>query len=68
MIRDLTDIEGGEGTDEIEVDGVRLVVGDPLLHRGLHVGVVVEVLAHGGVVLEFHAASPEQRFILCHTT
>ena len=41
MNHERTDIEGGKGTDEIEVGPVRLVVRDLLLHRVLYVGVVV---------------------------
>ena len=64
MQRCLTEPEGGEGADEIEVGCVGIVVRDLLLHRILHSGVIAEVVAHCRVVFEFRAASPGRGFTL----
>ena len=64
----VTDVEGGEGTDEVKVGAVRIVVGDLLLHRVLYVGVVGEVVAHGRILMEIHAAGPGLGVVRCHTT
>ena len=64
----VTDVEGGEGADEVKVGAVRIVVGDLLLHRVLYVGVVGKVVAHGRIVFEIHAAGPGLGVVRCHTT
>ena len=64
----ITDVEGGEGADEVKVGAVRIVVGDLLLHRVLNIGVVGEVVAHGRILMEIHAAGPGLGVVRCHTT
>ena len=64
----VTDVEGGEGADEVKVGAVRIVVGDLLLHRVLNIGVVGEVVADGRILMEIHAAGPGQGVVRCHTT